>query len=131
MPAGPSKISEYHFDFNLTPRQEAASKAEAEADLHDMPQHDLMADTTEHGEAGSESLADLGKDIPAWESGVSGMDYEPTEFSDDQIYTKLDLARAYLDMGDAECGRAMLEEVLSEGSKQQRDTARRLLDGIV
>ena len=59
-----------------------------------------------------------------------GEGYEPVEFSDDPVDTKLDLARAYLDMGDADGARAMLGEVLKEGSQMQRDTARRLLDGL-
>lgn len=134
MPTGPSKISEYHFDFNLTPRQEAARKAEAEAaaELHGEPEPAFTADADAHDafDDASPAPAETGGDIPAWDQGISGMDYEPTEFSDDPIDTKLDLARAYLDMGDADGARAMLEEVLAEGSQPQRDTARRLLDGI-
>jgi pilus assembly protein FimV len=49
------------------------------------------------------------------------------EFNDDPIDTKLDLARAYLDMGDAEGARAMLDEVIKEGSQMQQDVARELL----
>ena len=50
------------------------------------------------------------------------------EIGGDPIDTKLDLARAYLDMGDYEGARAMLEEVLTEGSQTQKDEAQRLLD---
>ncbi|MGA0588204.1 FimV/HubP family polar landmark protein [Dyella sp. KRB-257] len=132
MPAGPAKISEYHFDFNLTPRQEAARKAEAEAQLRDEPEHAFEHDATAgHDPAEPAPTADATTDIPSWAPDAGGVDYEPTEFSDDPIDTKLDLARAYLDMGDADGARAMLEEVLAEGSQPQRDTARRLLDGIV
>ena len=49
------------------------------------------------------------------------------EFADDPVDTKLDLARAYLDMGDPVGARAMLEEVLEEGSQTQKDEAKRLL----
>lgn len=52
-------------------------------------------------------------------------------FSDDPVDTKLDLARAYLDMGDAEGARLMLEEVIAEGSQMQKDTAKRILGDIV
>jgi pilus assembly protein FimV len=45
----------------------------------------------------------------------------------DDAATKLELARAYLDMGDPEGARAMLEEVLGEGDAGQRAEARRLL----
>lgn len=44
--------------------------------------------------------------------------------------TKLELARAYLDMGDVEGARGMLEEVAQEGTDEQRQDARRLLDEI-
>ena len=50
------------------------------------------------------------------------------EFSDDPVDTKLDLARAYLDMGDPAGARAMLEEVLNEGSQAQKEEAKRLLE---
>lgn len=52
------------------------------------------------------------------------------EFADDPVDTKLDLARAYLDMGDPVGARAMLEEVLEEGSQVQKDEARRLLADV-
>ena len=56
--------------------------------------------------------------------------HEAGQFSDDPIDTKLDLARAYMDMGDADGARAMLEEVLNEGSQIQRDAAQRLIDSL-
>jgi pilus assembly protein FimV len=39
---------------------------------------------------------------------------------DDATGTKLDLAKAYLDMGDPEGARSMLEEVLTEGKANQK-----------
>lgn len=50
--------------------------------------------------------------------------------SDDAIGTKLDLAKAYLDMGDPDGARSMLEEVLIEGSDAQKGEARKLLAEI-
>ncbi|GAB3485710.1 FimV/HubP family polar landmark protein [Azotobacter salinestris] len=44
----------------------------------------------------------------------------------DEIATKLDLARAYIDMGDTEGARDILEEVLSEGNEAQRQEAREM-----
>ncbi len=49
---------------------------------------------------------------------------------EDAIGTKLDLAKAYLDMGDPEGARSMLEEVLSEGSPLQQAEARKLIAEI-
>lgn len=48
----------------------------------------------------------------------------------DDAATKLELARAYLDMGDPEGARAMLEEVLGEGDTSQREAARKLLGSL-
>ncbi|WP_349616624.1 FimV/HubP family polar landmark protein [Azotobacter salinestris] len=44
----------------------------------------------------------------------------------DEIATKLDLARAYIDMGDTEGARDILEEVLSEGNEAQQQEAREM-----
>jgi pilus assembly protein FimV len=47
-----------------------------------------------------------------------------------EVGTKLDLARAYMDMGDPEGARSILSEVLSEGSVSQKQEARRLIDTL-
>ena len=44
--------------------------------------------------------------------------------------TKLDLARAYLDMGDDDGARQILEEVMAEGSEAQKSEAGELLERI-
>jgi pilus assembly protein FimV len=46
---------------------------------------------------------------------------------EDAVATKLDLARAYMDMGDPEGARSMLEEVLVEGNDTQKGEAQRLM----
>lgn len=53
-----------------------------------------------------------------------------TAIDADVAATKLELARAYLDMGDAEGARGMLEEVLTEGNSTQREEARALIATI-
>ena len=45
-----------------------------------------------------------------------------------EVGTKLDLARAYIDMGDPEGARSILEEVLDEGDPNQRREAQGLID---
>ncbi len=50
--------------------------------------------------------------------------------SEDTIGTRLDLARAYLDMGDPEGARSMLDEVLAEGNATQKEEARKLLEEL-
>lgn len=44
----------------------------------------------------------------------------------DETATKLDLAKAYIDMGDAEGARSILDEVLAEGNEQQKKQAAEL-----
>ncbi|MBL8272686.1 MAG: tetratricopeptide repeat protein, partial [Xanthomonadales bacterium] len=64
--------------------------------------------------------------VAAASSGTSAPMFE----GEDAVGTKLDLARAYLDMGDPEGARSMLQEVLAEGNATQQGEARRLLAEI-
>ena len=48
----------------------------------------------------------------------------------DEVSTKLDLARAFIDMGDTEGARGSLEEVMAEGNAEQKAEAKALLDQI-
>ncbi len=67
-------------------------------------------------EAARETTGDVGEDA------VLG---EP-----DEVGTKLDLARAYLDMGDREGARELLVEVIEEGSDPQRKEAEGLMQQL-
>ncbi|HET7202901.1 MAG TPA: FimV/HubP family polar landmark protein [Steroidobacteraceae bacterium] len=53
---------------------------------------------------------------------------EPPTMS--EVGTKLDLARAYMDMGDPEGARSILDEVLQEGNSGQRQEAERLIASL-
>ena len=59
---------------------------------------------------------------------LSVPDLEPVTLS--EVGTKLDLARAYVDMGDPDGARNILTEVLSEGSASQKQEAQRLLESL-
>lgn len=60
-----------------------------------------------------------------------GMDDEFDFLADtDENATKLDLARAYIDMGDMEGARDILQEVLNEGNGTQKDEAKSLLSQV-
>ena len=48
----------------------------------------------------------------------------------DEFETKIDLAKAYMDMGDADAAKSIAEEVLSKGSKEQKVAAQALLDEL-
>jgi len=47
---------------------------------------------------------------------------------EDDPEIKLDLARAYLSLGDKEAARSMLEDVLKGGNEAQRDEAQQMMD---
>ena len=55
-------------------------------------------------------------------------DLEPVTMS--EVGTKLDLARAYMDMGDPDGARNILEEVLNECSAAQKQEAQRLMESL-
>ncbi|HEV7122205.1 MAG TPA: FimV/HubP family polar landmark protein [Rhodanobacter sp.] len=118
LPTDPKKVSEYNFDFDLT------HPAATDTDSPLPPTTDHVTAFGSHG--GADAWMAPAADVPP----ASEFAEEPVDFSDDPVDTKLDLARAYLDMGDADGARAMLGEVLKEGSQMQRDTARELLDGL-
>lgn len=70
----------------------------------------------------AEDIADAGDGLV---DSLTGADDD-----NDAAATKLELARAYIDMGDPEGARGMLEEVLTEGGSSQRGEAQRLLEDI-
>ncbi|MCZ6517572.1 MAG: hypothetical protein O6763_08795 [Gammaproteobacteria bacterium] len=59
-----------------------------------------------------------------------GLDDLPDEPTMTEVGTKLDLARAYIDMGDPDGARSILKEVLDEGDDPQQQEARQLLDEL-
>ena len=67
---------------------------------------------------------DLGSDEELEPAG----DGELTDL--DEVSTKLDLARAYLDMGDPDGARSILDEVIEEGSDDQKNEAQEILQKI-
>lgn len=48
----------------------------------------------------------------------------------DEFETKIDLAKAYIDMGDTEAARNIAEEVLVKGTKEQKQAAQAILDEL-
>jgi pilus assembly protein FimV len=75
------------------------------------------SDESDRGGTARVSAADLA--LPEAHDGVL-----------DEVGTKLDLARAYIDMGDPEGARSILEEVIEEGDESQRQNAHTLLRSI-
>jgi pilus assembly protein FimV len=59
---------------------------------------------------------------------LAAPELEPVTMS--EVGTKLDLARAYMDMGDPEGARSILDEVVQEGSASQKQEAQRLIETL-
>ncbi|MFZ3183548.1 MAG: FimV/HubP family polar landmark protein [Pseudomonas sp.] len=72
-------------------------------------------------------MDDLGAPLPDLESAEDLDDDFDFLSGTDESATKLDLARAYIDMGDTEGARDILDEVVAEGSDVQQQEARDLI----
>lgn len=103
-------------------------------DFPDAPSH-----AAKHDESFDFSLPPLDLEAPVTQSTPAAAmpaarkaaDLDDDYFAgDDAIGTKLDLAKAYMDMGDPEGARSMLEEVVSEGNDAQKAEAHRLIAEI-
>ncbi|MEM7610527.1 MAG: FimV/HubP family polar landmark protein [Pseudomonadota bacterium] len=70
----------------------------------------------------ADSAADTGLNL--------AIDEDTAQTNVAEVGTKLDLARAYVDMGDPDGARSILEEVLTEGDDSQKAEAQSLLDGL-
>ena len=105
----------------------AALKVSEMGDTVDMPRDDA---TVEHVRPGFDE-SDETSEVPT-------MSLSPDDMSEDlheartmtEVGTKLDLARAYVDMGDPGGARSILEEVLDEGDESQRQQAQQLLESL-
>lgn len=107
----PASADEESLDFDL--ETEVAQTAEPE--LEEAVQNNTPA-------AEETELAEL---------GIDGLD-EDLDFlsGTDECQTKLDLARAYIDMDDNEGAQEILKEVLEEGNDNQKQEANKLLAGL-
>jgi pilus assembly protein FimV len=66
--------------------------------------------------------------VPVTDEVTEEEDFDLSSLDDvDEVSTKLDLARAYLDMGDHEGTRGILEEVIAEGNEEQKQEASDLM----
>ncbi len=103
----------------------AALRVSEMGDTVDMPVDDATV------EQPRPAISDDDDEVPTLALG-------PDEMSDDlheartmtEVGTKLDLARAYVDMGDPTGAKSILKEVLDEGDEGQQQQAQQLLDSL-
>lgn len=89
----------------------------------DVPDVEDSAEAAEAEITGESSADDLVK---------ADLNEEELDFyvGTDEVATKLDLARAYVDMGDVDGAKDILEEVIVEGNEDQKTEATELLNGL-
>src|SRR5450631_1984730 len=103
--AEPPKEEKSSFDFDLSGLDFPSSKPAEAAPPPAAPS------------SGSHDLADLSLDAPSESSGEA-------------VGTKLELAKAYLEIGDKDGAREILNEVAKEGSSAQREEASKLIASL-
>jgi pilus assembly protein FimV len=93
------------------------------------------------GEANDESapkvpelgLADINLDLddqPRSEGSGAGSEEAANSEQWQEVETKLDLAKAYLEMDDKEGAKEMLEEIMQDGDAKQKKVAKKMLKGL-
>ncbi len=125
-PAAPDDF-ELPEDFDLSLADEPQTAAEPDAfasELDDVnAELDRLSQSLEHPPIEPSFTAEdaaMGGDEPEFDF-LSGTD---------EVATKLDLAQAYIDMGDSDGARDILSEVLTEGNEVQRGEAKEMLGRI-
>ena len=119
-------------DFGAAPAAGAPDTGLESQDFGSAPEEHVIDLTPSKPSAAAPATPELGGEEFAG-LGVPAAHEEATPVEDtsglqhwDETATKLDLAKAYIDMGDAEGARSILDEVISEGSEQQKKQAREL-----
>jgi len=114
-------------DFDLSLADEMDSNPAAEPDAFAAELDDVNAELDRLSQTIAEPTfteadaaigADLGEDDFDFLAGT------------DEAATKLDLAQAYIDMGDSDGARDILNEVLTEGDEKQRGEAKEMLSNL-
>ncbi len=109
---------DFNFDIDLGETEQKAAPSEAApAAVTELPDLDL-----------SGISLDVAEEEAAPAAAPEEVSLSAAESPD--VDTKLDLVTAYIDMGDQEGARELLEEVLKEGGPMQREKAQKLMAGM-
>ncbi|MCB1587357.1 MAG: hypothetical protein KDI56_00485, partial [Xanthomonadales bacterium] len=100
------------------------SSIDLDLEAQDAEQH---AAASASGSESAESLAQVAADAAVAEQASPAADDTP---GDPEVDTKLELARAYEEMGDKDGAKELLDEVLAEGNNQQQEQARLVMSRL-
>ncbi len=121
---------------NEVPPVSDETMASLDAGLEIEMSEDLEANLDADADTGEEAVEDLEINLDMDDDSDVEVtldddddDFDISELSEDvdEVGTKLDLAKAYIDMGDNEGARSILEEVKAEGNEEQQQQAEELL----
>jgi len=129
-----------NMDLDVTAETPAIAGTDVDLDLDDLTaalQVSEIGDTIEQPRDDA-TVEQPRPTMPDETAEVPTMSLAPEDMSSDlheartmtEVGTKLDLARAYVDMGDPAGARSILEEVLDEGDGPQKQQAQQLLDSL-
>ncbi|MBA1274558.1 FimV/HubP family polar landmark protein [Stutzerimonas azotifigens] len=115
-------------DFDLSLDDELATETASQEDFAvQLDEVDAELEALSQGiDESRDDAAGLSPAAPAAGMDDLGEDFDFLSGTD-ETSTKLDLARAYIDMGDAEGARDILDEVIGEGNDSQQQEAREML----
>ncbi|WP_111641979.1 FimV/HubP family polar landmark protein [Marinimicrobium alkaliphilum] len=120
-------------DVDLSALDDEMSELDADLELDAQPEAGPEQETPAEAESeqAPEQVSEEAEPVarpPEEDLSDDEMDAELDFLADtDEASTKLDLARAYIDMGDSDGARDILNEVIEEGSEEQRKEAEALI----
>ncbi len=117
------------FDLGALGAVEEEPASSAEEVGFDLDLGDLGGET-DGGDGDMSFDMDLGDLDTALDDLGDLSDLGELDTGEDEVATKLDLAQAYAEMGDAEGARSMLEEVVAAGSAEQKQQAQALIEKL-
>lgn len=136
----PAEAFSSEFDIDVTAEAEALAGTDVDLDLDDLTAalHLSEVGDTVQQPREEETVQQPRPEMPDETAEIPTMSLAPGDLAGDladartmtEVGTKLDLARAYVDMGDPTGARSILEEVLNEGDEGQKQQAQQLLDSL-
>jgi pilus assembly protein FimV len=120
----PARDGEVDFEMDLSGMEESGADANAAGNVAGLDY-----------ETGVKGIGDYAENID-FNLDELKLDQDEEDFAEgllqesDEIGTKLDLARAYMDMGDPDGARDILEEVIEEGNDEQKTEAETLISQL-
>jgi len=113
------KSGDIDFDMDLSGMDDTVDNNDA---VQDTDEEDLGLDLPESIEFNLEDVNEVLEDEEDASEGLLD--------NADEVATKLDLARAYMDMGDPEGARSILDEVMHEGNEEQKREAEDIISEL-